>query len=62
MILININLNIHVEHFLLFLYTDKPRYIDTNRDMSFVSLYRICQYIETKFHSIFIYTATGKEI
>ena len=34
--------------------TDNPRYIDTHRDMSFVSLYRICQYIETKFHSIIL--------
>ena len=31
--------------------TDKPRYINT-RDMSIVSLYIICQYIETEFHSI----------
>ena len=37
-----------------FAFTDNPRYIDTHQDMSFVSLYRISQYIETEFHSIIL--------
>ena len=42
------------ELFVFIFTTDNPRYMDTHRDMNFVTLYRICQYIETEFHSIIL--------
>ena len=47
-------LDLKFELNIFFTSTDNPRYIDTQRDMSFVSSYRICQYIEMEFHSIIL--------